>query len=130
MGSRGKDSGKTSNSQRAGTLAGLFEEDNLHGFPQNTSIANRNIDAKSSSASGVGVDLFSQTDDIDLKKCVCCGQKTLHKGSISEICPACGWQDDKYQNRYPDYSGDPNHISLNEARAAWTTKKAAKNKNY
>jgi hypothetical protein len=124
MGSRGKDSRYTSNLRISNNLPGLFEEDDLQGFSQNISKTKGNIGIKNALGSSVGASLLGQAGDIALKKCMCCGQKTLSKGSVSEICPICGWQDDEYQNRHPDYSGGSNHISLNEAKAAWAIKKA------
>ena len=31
-----------------------------------------------------------------------------------EICPICGWEDDKVQRLNPDYAGGANKLSLNE----------------
>jgi len=55
------------------------------------------------------------------KACACCGFSTLPKGSIFEICPLCGWQDDGVQNDNPDYSGGANSLSLNDYRRTWLT---------
>ena len=51
------------------------------------------------------------------KTCACCKRQTLPKGSIFEICPVCGWEDDEYQNEHPDYEGGANKMSLNKAKA-------------
>ena len=40
-----------------------------------------------------------------------------------EICPICDWQDDAYQEEYPDAKGCANNCSLNQARAEWENKK-------
>lgn len=53
------------------------------------------------------------------KACFCCGFETLPHGSIFEICPLCGWQDDGVQNDDPDYKGGANELSLNEYRFKW-----------
>jgi hypothetical protein len=53
------------------------------------------------------------------KNCVCCGFPTLPKGSLFEICSACGWQDDPVQNDDPDFWGGANELSLNDYRKQW-----------
>ncbi len=56
-----------------------------------------------------------------LHPCPCCGFHTLaeaERGS-SEICRACGWEDDAAQFDDPDYRNGANAESLNEARAAF-----------
>lgn len=53
------------------------------------------------------------------KQCACCGQFTLEKDSIFEICDNCGWQDDGVQNDKPDYEGGANKMSLNQAKEAY-----------
>lgn len=50
------------------------------------------------------------------KKCACCGEFSLPKNSIFEICPVCNWQDDELQNENPAYKGGANQMSLNEAK--------------
>lgn len=62
----------------------------------------------------------------DNKQCVCCGQFTLEKDSIFEICSVCGWQDDAVQNDDPDYEGGANDMSLNQARKAFKEGKPIK----
>lgn len=57
---------------------------------------------------------------MDLKECPCCGKKTLTERDNYEICEVCGWEDDDIQSDDPDYSSGANHISLNEARKAWS----------
>lgn len=37
-------------------------------------------------------------------------------GGTYEICPVCCWEGDSIQNEEPDYDGDANGISLNEAK--------------
>ena len=53
------------------------------------------------------------------KKCACCERETLTAGSIYEICPVCGWEDDELQNEEPDFAGGANDMSLNEAKQAY-----------
>lgn len=57
---------------------------------------------------------------MNLKECPCCGEKTLMERDNYEICKVCGWEDDDIQSADPDYAGGANHISLNEARKAWS----------
>jgi hypothetical protein len=53
------------------------------------------------------------------KTCACCGLPTLPSGSVYEICPLCGWQDDGVQNDDSDFAGGANDQSLNDYRAKW-----------
>ena len=39
--------------------------------------------------------------------------------SSYEFCEVCGWQDDAYQEWYPDEDHLANIMSLNQAKAAW-----------
>ena len=48
--------------------------------------------------------------------CPCCGQYAFEEKGAYEICPVCGWEDDPYQRRNPDFAGGANTLSLNEAR--------------
>lgn len=56
--------------------------------------------------------------DSKLYPCVCCGKKTLHEmpPGTHEICPICGWEDDRSQYKDMDYRGGANACSLREAR--------------
>ena len=56
---------------------------------------------------------------IRMKRCRCCEKPTLPMDSEHEICPLCGWIDDKFQNTHPDSPNGKNLISLNEARVAY-----------
>ena len=38
--------------------------------------------------------------------------------SIFDICPVCGWEDDRVQDNNPDVEG-ANPISLNKAKNNW-----------
>ncbi|MFJ6486421.1 CPCC family cysteine-rich protein [Streptomyces sp. NPDC091682] len=49
--------------------------------------------------------------------CVCCGHLTLNDGPGShQICPACFWEDDVMQLRWPDMVGGANRSSLLDAQ--------------
>ena len=48
--------------------------------------------------------------------CPCCGQFVFEEKGAYEICPVCGWEDDPYQRRNPDFAGGANSLSLNQAR--------------
>ena len=48
------------------------------------------------------------------KKCACCGNFTLEKDSLFDICDICGWENDEVQEEKPDFSGGSNNMSLNE----------------
>lgn len=48
-------------------------------------------------------------------KCPVCGQYTFKSGPGSyEICPVCGWEDDKAQYKDPNLKGGANKLSLKE----------------
>jgi ribosomal protein L37E len=57
-------------------------------------------------------------------KCACCGEHVFT--TIFGICPVCGWEDDAFQNKHPDFRGGANHDSLNDHKAWFTTKRATK----
>ena len=50
--------------------------------------------------------------------CVCCGELTMKEQppGTYQVCPVCGWEDDKLQYKHPDLAGGANELSLNEAR--------------
>ncbi|WP_420130666.1 CPCC family cysteine-rich protein [Longimicrobium sp.] len=59
-----------------------------------------------------------------LHPCPCCGFRTMpdeERGSF-DICPVCGWEDDRLQYADPDYRGGANEISLNQARAQFAAR--------
>jgi hypothetical protein len=62
---------------------------------------------------------------ITLKKCKCCGESTLFRGTIYEVCSVCGWIDDPYQNLHPDSEEGKNSISLSQARKDFLAKQKA-----
>ncbi len=53
--------------------------------------------------------------------CPCCSSPVLTEVGAYEICPVCNWEDDPVQSADPDFAGGANTMSLNAARAAWTT---------
>lgn len=55
--------------------------------------------------------------------CPCCGEGLVDEGHLYDVCEICGWKDDDYQFNHPDYRGGANHLSLNEARAAFRAKR-------
>ena len=58
-------------------------------------------------------------------KCACCGEYTLTMPTgYYDECDNCGWVDDNVQNKYIDFRGGPNTISLREAQEIY--KKAIK----
>lgn len=50
------------------------------------------------------------------RKCPCCKRHYFSEKNAYEICPVCGWEDDKIQRRDPEFAGGANAVSLNEAR--------------
>lgn len=50
------------------------------------------------------------------RKCPCCGRHVFTEKNAFEICPVCGWEDDRIQRGDPDYAGGANGMSLNEAK--------------
>ena len=61
-------------------------------------------------------DLFAE----DLSHpCPCCGGFRFSGVNSYEICPVCGWEDDRVQESDPNYRGGANACSLNEARIAF-----------
>ena len=59
----------------------------------------------------------------ELEICPCCGEV---KVELFDSCPVCGWWNDYAQTLDPSFVGKENDTSLNEARAAWKAKQAAK----
>lgn len=52
--------------------------------------------------------------------CPVCGRHYFTEKDAYEICPVCGWEDDKVQRQDPDYRGGANRMSLNEARQKYS----------
>jgi hypothetical protein len=57
-------------------------------------------------------------------KCPVCGEYTID--DPFDICPACGWENDKFQNERPDFAGGANRLSLNQYRKWLAAKRAEK----
>lgn len=53
--------------------------------------------------------------------CKCCGAKEVPDGEIGLgfVCPKCGWEKDAVQEKYPDWEGGANKMSLNQAKEAY-----------
>lgn len=54
--------------------------------------------------------------------CPVCGQHMFPFENSYSYCPVCDWQDDAYQEEFPDEDGCANNISLNQFRAEWKAK--------
>lgn len=59
--------------------------------------------------------------------CVCCGELTMDERppGTHQICPVCGWEDDRAQYKDPDYAGGANRYSLNEAKKQYKVRKGS-----
>ena len=68
--------------------------------------------------------------DAQRHACDCCGYRTLLNAGYNEICPVCGWEDDRCDNNRrhggPDAPSGPNGVSLTQARANYAAFGAAK----
>ena len=49
--------------------------------------------------------------------CPVCGQHIFSEPH--EICPVCGWEEDRVQQEDPDFAGGANELSLAEAQRRW-----------
>ncbi|MCR5503879.1 MAG: hydrolase [Lachnospiraceae bacterium] len=58
-------------------------------------------------------------------RCLCCGKKTLPEKppGTYEICPVCGWEDDRAQAEDEDLAGGANELSLREYRLRYKERK-------
>ena len=54
--------------------------------------------------------------------CPVCGKYYFENKGKYEICPICGWEDDRVQRKYPDFKGGANKLSINEAREIYRNK--------
>jgi len=59
---------------------------------------------------------IKRTNEIPKNICACCGMIEV---DFYDICDVCGWQNDSLQNKYPDFKGGANQMSLNEAKEAY-----------
>ncbi len=51
--------------------------------------------------------------------CPVCDEYEFEKMGDYEICPVCGWENDRVQAMDPDFEGGANALSLNQARAKY-----------
>lgn len=51
--------------------------------------------------------------------CPCCEKHYFDEIDDFEICPVCDWVNEIVQTKNPDFRGGANHMSLNQARAAY-----------
>ena len=49
-------------------------------------------------------------------RCPVCGRHDFLEYGAYEICPVCGWEDDRAQDEDHNYAGGANPLSVNEAR--------------
>ena len=62
---------------------------------------------------------FKKEEKEDITLCPVCGKHHFSEPNSYEICPICGWEDDRSQREDPDLRGGANKMSLNEAIAAY-----------
>lgn len=60
-------------------------------------------------------DKVSVNKNNDDKLCPVCKKHYFEQVGAYEICPVCGWEDDKIQRQDPDFVGGANKLSLNQA---------------
>lgn len=53
-------------------------------------------------------------------KCPLCGEYTLDELNVYDYCDNCGWFDDPYQRKNPDYDDGRNDLSFNDAKKAFS----------
>ena len=59
-------------------------------------------------------------DGEELKyKCPVCGNLAFPLRGCFDVCDTCGWENDPVQAEDPDETECANHMSLNQARAAY-----------
>lgn len=51
--------------------------------------------------------------------CPVCGEYLFPETGSFDICEVCGWEDDAVQEDNPDEEDCANHMSLNQAKAAY-----------
>lgn len=86
-------------------------------------LENNKEDNKENNMDNDMVNDMEESDDKDVKaegrtglKCPCCGNYTIDPDEPEfDICPVCFWENDPYQEKFPEETG-ANNISLNEAR--------------
>ena len=71
-------------------------------------------------AHGKKIDYLVKNED---RICPCCREFYFTERNAFEICPVCGWEDDRVQRRDPFFRGGANEESLIEARSAFLKRK-------
>jgi rRNA maturation protein Nop10 len=115
MGGRGRDSGIA--------VRQLTIED-AQRYRQIADIIQEGTQRRLSTENGVGGGSGGSTSPRLLKKCMCCGEYTIPIGSTYEVCPICGWIDDKYQNNHPDSLDRKNPMTLLQMKEIYGRKQA------
>ena len=59
------------------------------------------------------------TNDSGKHLCPICGKHIFPAQDSYDICPKCGWEDEWYQEKYPNDDLGVNGMSLNEYKAAY-----------
>ncbi len=67
-------------------------------------------------------EMMQEIAEAEELRCPCCGQHFFSEKNAFEICPVCGWEDDRVQREDPDFAGGANKMSLNEAKKAFRAK--------
>ena len=59
--------------------------------------------------------------EANMEKILCpvCGEYVFDEVGDYDICPICGWKNDKLQMKDPDFEGGANKMSLNQAIKAY-----------
>ncbi len=71
--------------------------------------------------------LLRELDAAPRYDCPCCGCRTLLNPDQYEICPVCGWEDDRFPYETDAEARDgPNRLSLREAQANYARLGVAK----
>ncbi|MCC8014659.1 MAG: hypothetical protein LIO87_05640 [Eubacterium sp.] len=55
-------------------------------------------------------------------KCPVCGKTEFESYNSYDICDVCGWEDDGFQEEYPDEPECANEYSLNEYRKKYQSR--------
>jgi hypothetical protein len=56
--------------------------------------------------------------------CPVCGKYIFQAEDDFEVCRICGWENDGFQYRHPDFAGGANDDSLNQYRERWLKEQA------
>lgn len=58
-------------------------------------------------------------EDVGAHVCPVCGKFIFDEEGSYDFCEVCNWCDDPLQEKYPDFPGGANDMSLNQARKAY-----------